>query len=580
MANAIATLAINVVGRTDKFRSGMRGASNSVGRFTRSTRHAQSAVKGLLIGMGGLTTMGGISTMVGAGGITYGMVRFAGSVERLNQSMHSSLAIMGKVSAEMKAKMMDTVMDVDAVTRYSANSIAKSYYYLASAGLSVQQSIKALPAVAKFGQAGMFDLSRATSLLTDAQSALGLKVEDATKNLENMREVSDALVKANMQADASVEQFATALSVKAAAAARIYGKSMEETMAVLAVFADQGIKGAEAGTALSIVWRDLGTKAVKNEKMFKKMGIGVFDANDEMRNTIDIVRDLEKAMTDMSDFGKKKMLLDLGFSDKSVNFQQMLLGKSDEMQKYFDEQLTRKKGLTEDVAGDQMTEWMKAWNQISASLTKFGNKYVLPLVQALAWLLNRGGGTDEDIRKVAGFGFDAALAMIGQGKPKETAAQSRMTKIAEKENRVTAKQRHLNELKDEQAKAAEKAAKALEKAADALTLKLRTPKEVFADSDNRLKEMLKAGFITQGLFDRARQVSLQESFGTSLSGLNPAVMEGSQQQYIMEARERAASRRQETLKLMLQENDKQTRLLRDIETNTSDNPAALAPAGG
>jgi hypothetical protein len=81
--------------------------------------------------------------------------------------------------------------------------------------LDAEASIAALPRVAQFAQAGMFDMSRATDLLTDAQSALGLTIrDDAVKNMENMIKVSDVLVRANTLSNATVEQFSTSLTTK------------------------------------------------------------------------------------------------------------------------------------------------------------------------------------------------------------------------------------------------------------------------------------------------------------------------------------------------------------------------------
>ena len=389
MADAAGALRIDVIANTGRFSAGMGRASKVTRGFSLATKQASGAVKGLMIGLGGLTTMGGLSTMLGFSAVTYSTVRFAGAVEKLNQSMHSSLAIMGDVSESMKSKMMATTMQVAATTRYSADEIAKSYYYLASAGMNVQQSIAALPAVARFAQAGMFDMARATDLVTDAQSALGLKSEDAQKNLQGLVKVSDALVKANTLANASVEQFSISLTTKAGAALRTVNKGIEEGLAALAVYADQGIKGAESGTALSIVMRDLQTKSVQNEEAFRRMNVAVFDSMDNMRNLADIIRDLEMALSGLSDFAKKSLLLDLKFSDKSVNFLLQLLGKSGEMRAY-ENKLDAAGGTTKDVADKQMTTWMKAWNEISADLLKFGEKHVLPLVEALGKSASKG----------------------------------------------------------------------------------------------------------------------------------------------------------------------------------------------
>ncbi|HUT92919.1 MAG TPA: phage tail tape measure protein, partial [Thermoguttaceae bacterium] len=274
MASAVGDLVVRFGADTSRFN---RGA----GQVTRMLGGLKGAAMGLA---GALGFTGGV----------YGFVNLLRAGENFNQKMRQSLAIMGDVSDAMKGKMEKAAFDVAKATRFSAAEAAESYYFLASAGFDAAQSIAALPQVAKFAQAGNFDMARATDLATDAQSALGLTVKDATENLVNLTRVTDVLVKANTLANASTEQFSEALTTKSGAALRALGKDMEEGIAVLAAFADQGVKGSEAGTQLAIVLRDLQTKAIENKAAFTGAGIGVFDASGEMRNMADIIGDLEK----------------------------------------------------------------------------------------------------------------------------------------------------------------------------------------------------------------------------------------------------------------------------------------------
>lgn len=267
--------------------------------------------------------------------------------------MTKSLAIMGDVSDSLRGEMAQAAREVAKETTFSANQAAESFFFLASAGLDATQSIAALPQVSKFAQAGMFDMALATDLLTDAQSALGLTVDDATANLTNLTRVSDVLVKANTLANASVEQFSTALTTKAGAALRSLGKEVEEGVAVLAAFADQGIKGEVAGTQLSIVLRDLTTKAIDNRREFDRYNVSVFDSAGEMRNMADIVGDLERALDGMSDETAKATLLQMGFSDKSLASLMALMGTSEAIREY-EQSLKDAGGTTDEVSGKQL----------------------------------------------------------------------------------------------------------------------------------------------------------------------------------------------------------------------------------
>jgi TP901 family phage tail tape measure protein len=304
-----------------------------------------------------ISKLGATAANAAAGGLAALGVATVASIKAFadfDAEMTKSLAIMGHVSDSLQDDMSDAAREVAKTTTFSANQAAEAYFFLASAGLDAAASIEAMPKVAKFAQAGMFDMALATDLLTDAQSALGLTIrDDAIKNMENLVRVSDVLVKANTLANASVEQFSTALTTKAGAALRALGKDVEEGVAVLAAFADQGIKGEIAGTQLSIVLRDLTTKAINNKSAFREMGIAVFDANGEMNNLGDIIGNLETALAGMSDETQKATLLQLGFSDKSLASLQALLGTSEAIKTY-EGALREAAGTTDEIASKQL----------------------------------------------------------------------------------------------------------------------------------------------------------------------------------------------------------------------------------
>jgi TP901 family phage tail tape measure protein len=304
-----------------------------------------------------------------------------------DDALTQSTAIMGNVSEAMREEMSQAARQMARETTFSATDAAKSFFFLASAGLDAKSSIAALPTVSKFAQAGMFDMALATDLLTDAQSALGLTIRnDAIANMRNMTKVSDVLVKANTLANASVQQFSEALTTKAGAAMKSVNMDIEEGVAVLAALADQGIKGAEAGTQFSIALRDLQTKSIENRSAFKNLGVEVFDSTGKLNNMGGIIAQLEKALGGMSDEQKKATLAQMGFADRSVSVILALLGTSDSIARY-EEQLRLASGTTQEVADKQLeslTAQLKlARNAINDVAIMLGEK-LAPFVRAVA----------------------------------------------------------------------------------------------------------------------------------------------------------------------------------------------------
>ena len=361
---------------------------------------AMGRVQGAARKMGAVMKVAAGAGVVALAGLGVASVKMAADFEA---ALSESLAIMGDVSDKLRGEMSDAAREVALTTTFSAREAAEAYFFLASAGLSAAQSIEALPKVAAFAQAGAFDMATATDLLTDAQSALGLVVDDTAKNMENMTRVSDVLVGANTLANASVQQFSEALTNKAGAALRAVNKDVEEGVAVLAVFADQGIKGSEAGTQLAIVLRDLQTKALQNEDAFAKAGVAVFDAQGNMNNMAAVIGDLEGALAGMSDAQAKATLLQLGFSDKSIASLQALLGNSAAIKDY-ETNLRSMAGITDEVAKKQLENFNAQLSLLKSQfedvMITVGNKVLPVLTRFATWMRTDGVPRAKELASV------------------------------------------------------------------------------------------------------------------------------------------------------------------------------------
>lgn len=294
---------------------------------------------------------------------------------QFDQALTQSAAIMSDTAGRM-GDLEEAARDVGRTTVFSATQAADAFFFLASAGLSVDESISALPQVAQFATAGIFDLATATDLATDAASALGLGVDELVR-------VSDVLVKANTKANASVRQFSEALTSGAAVAAKAAGVELEEVVALLAAFADQGIKSAEAGTKVNILLRDLTTKALKNADAFRKLNIQVFDANGNLNPLADIIEDIENAMDGMSVAMQKATLLQLGFTDKTILTVQAVIGLSEKIRQY-EVDLQNAAGTTKEVSDRILSSFTNQWklltSEIDDVLITLGKAFV-PFIQ-------------------------------------------------------------------------------------------------------------------------------------------------------------------------------------------------------
>ena len=382
---AIADIAINIVTK------GAELAKRQLNSLSGSAGKSGNMMSKLATG----AKLAGVALAVGlAKGLTEAVQEFTA----FNDKMTQSLAIMNTTVEQQKA-MEESALSVSRETRISAEQSAEAFFFLASAGLDAEQSISALPQVAKFAQAGMFDMATATDLATDAQSALGLTVDDAQQNLENLTRVTDVLVKANTLANSSVQQFSEALTNKAGSALKVANKGIEEGVAVLSAFADRGVKGAEAGEKLNQLLRDIPRATAKNAEEFAKLNLQMFDADGNLKNVADLIEELDTVLAPMSDELKASTLDQLGLNRGVADAVKILSGAGDEIRAY-ESALMQSGGTTEDVANKQMGSLKAQLDLMNNAFSELGILIGDIIAPALTALVE---GVTKTVRKFTDF---------------------------------------------------------------------------------------------------------------------------------------------------------------------------------
>ena len=293
--------------------------------------------------------------------------------------MTQALAIMGDEADKFRGKMEEAAMAVGRTTTFGADKAAEAYYYIASAGFNASESMAILPTVADFAQAGMMDLAEATSMLSDSINALGIRTGDLQTDMDNFTYLSDRLAKANSVANASMREFAQTLQNRWAGAMKAMNMQINEGIAVMAAYANQGRKGAVAGNELTMFFRDLTNAAVNNKAAFKKFGIAVMDARGNMRPVADILEDFEGAFAGMSLEQKKAAMGMMGLTSNASDVGNMLIGTSAEIRQ-FEQDMANADGVTRKMAEKQM-------NSTIAQLKRLRNAFMEVSIQIGSVLL-------------------------------------------------------------------------------------------------------------------------------------------------------------------------------------------------
>ena len=124
---------------------------------------------------------------------------------------------------------------------------------------------------------------------------------------------------------------------------------LQTTTALLGQLANQGLKGSEAGTALTAVMRDMTAKMKDGAIQIGNTKVQVQDANGNYRDMIDVLADVESATHGMGD-AERAAALQSTFTADSIKGLNLLLNAGSDSAEDFREQLKDCGGSAEEMA--------------------------------------------------------------------------------------------------------------------------------------------------------------------------------------------------------------------------------------
>ena len=255
-----------------------------------------------------------VAATAAAGAALYnGAVKPASEFEAMMKTVQSTA---GATDEEFKILQDAAKAASNAVGQYNYTEAAEGLQYMALAGWNAQQSAKSLTPVLRFAAATEQELGTCSDLVTDSMSALGLQVDELSDYL-------DWCIKANNKANTTAAQLQEAF-IGCGGAMRKVGQEYKEGSIALEILADNGVKGAEAGTAYnSILTRITSKEAALNQ--IKKMGVAVFDKQTgKFRGLQTVLSDLNKAMASYTDEQKSAALATIAGTNYGSQFQYLL----------------------------------------------------------------------------------------------------------------------------------------------------------------------------------------------------------------------------------------------------------------
>lgn len=210
-----------------------------------------------------------------------------------DQQMSTVQANTGATSAQMD-QLRAAAIEAGASTVYSASDSADAINDLGKAGMSVTDILTgglsgALNLAASDGMA----VGDAAEYMANALSMFHLKGSQASQ-------VADTLAAGAGKAVGNVSDFGEALN-NCGAQANSFGMDIQETTGVLALFAQNGTIGAEAGTQLNSMLMKLAAPSAEASNTMKELGISAYDAQGHFVGMANFAGQLQKAEKDLTD---------------------------------------------------------------------------------------------------------------------------------------------------------------------------------------------------------------------------------------------------------------------------------------
>lgn len=353
----------------------------------------------------GITELGSSMTL----GLTVPIVAAGGAATSVAASFDDAMSqvqgALGGASTDMDG-LRDLALQLGADTVFSATESAQAMVELAKGGLTEAQ-IKggALAASMDLAAAGQLNLADAAATTVQMMGSFGLGAGDATR-------IANALAGAANASSADVSDLTQAMS-QCSAQASLAGWSLEDTAAALALFADHGVKGSDAGTSLKTMLQRLAAPTDQAAEAIAAYGLNIRDSNGKMKDISGIADELTGKLGGLSDAERDAALQTIFGSDASRAAAILMQSGSEGLAKYI--AATNDATAAETMANAQKGELSWALENMGGAVESaaiaFGTA-LAPVITAVAGVIGNVAEAFASLPAGVQTGIAVVLALV------------------------------------------------------------------------------------------------------------------------------------------------------------------------
>lgn len=196
----------------------------------------------------------------------------------------TDIQLYGGVAAGQMGAIEAAAVSMSRQTMYSAQQSAQAILEFAKTGYDAQQAMRMAEAAARLATVGDMDMAAAAGVLTSSMAQFNLTAADTDQIIE-------ALARAAGASRADVNTLAQGMA-NVGPVARAFGLDFEDTAAILSVFSDAGIQGADAGTQLRSMLMNLYQPTATTQAALRSLNLSLYDTEGNARPLASVFDDL------------------------------------------------------------------------------------------------------------------------------------------------------------------------------------------------------------------------------------------------------------------------------------------------
>ncbi|MBU4680477.1 phage tail tape measure protein [Cedecea davisae] len=267
-------------------------------------------------------------------------------------------------------------------SKFTDLQVAEGQYFLGRTGYSAKQIQGAMPGMLNLAAAGDIDLGTTADIASNIQTAMGIPAE-------KMDHVADVLTALFTRNNVDIPMLGESLKYSAGVG-REYGQSLETISAATAMLGSAGIQGSQAGTTMRSILSRIGTS-----KAVAELGVSTKDEKGNMRDMVDILRDINSKTSKMGNVDRGQIFKDIAGQYAVTGFGVLMHAAGDgSLEKmrgapgeYDGEAARVSKTMLDNMAGD-MTMLHAALENISVELFEKNNGWLRELTKSISGVLH------------------------------------------------------------------------------------------------------------------------------------------------------------------------------------------------